>query len=213
MKRLLRILIGCEFSGIVRSAFERRGWEAWSCDYLPTEIPSLFHYQGDIRDILSECWDAAIFHPCTYLVTSDNRWFGDPRYPDREKHREEAIEFVKMLWDQPHIPHIAIENPMGILPRYIGKYNQVIHPYQFGHDRAKATCLWTKNLPTLRPTSMVPPRITEDGKKRWGNQVDASGADRTPPGKDRWKLRSRTDLGIARAMAAQWGIYIESLAL
>jgi hypothetical protein len=114
------------------------------------------------------------------------------------------------LWSQKHIPHIAIENPMGILPNHIGRYNQVIHPYEFGHNVSKSTCLWLKALPPLVPTKHIAPRMTEDGKARWGNQVDASGADKTPPGPDRWKLRSRTYPGIAEAMAATWGHHIEN---
>ncbi len=222
MNRLPRVLVACEFSGRIRSSFERHGWEAWSCDFLPSEIPSLFHYQGDIRDIIHQHWDLMIANPpCTYLVTSGNRWFyhpddsdfpvehrrPHPAYPNRRKDQEDAIEFVKFLWGQTHIPHIAIENPMGILPSHIGKYSQVIHPYQFGSDTSKSTALYLKNLPNLTPTRMIPPRIV-DGKKRWGNQVDASGADRTPPGPDRWKLRSRTHQGIAEAMAEQWTKYI-----
>ena len=221
MNRLLRCLIGCDFSGTTRVEFERRGWEAWSCDFLPTEKPSLFHHQGDIREIISQQWDLAILHPdCTFLVTSGNRWFchpddpsqPHPAYPTRAQDRQQALEFVQFLWGQKHIPHLAIENPMGILPRHIGPYSQVIHPYEFGHDVSKSTCLWLKNLPPLRPTRVVAPRIV-DGKRRWGNQVDASGADKTPPGPDRWKIRARTYPGIAAAFAAQWGGYIESLNL
>lgn len=226
MKRLLRVLVTCEFSGTVRSAFERRGWEAHSCDFLPTEQPSLFHYEGDVRDIIRQPWDLMVAHPsCTYLVTSGNRWFyhpddthlpmaerrPHPLYPTRREDQDEAISFVKFLWGQKHIPHIAIENPRGILPRHIGPPQQVINPYQFGHDVSKDTCLWLKNLPLLKQGRYIEPRITEDGKERWGNQVDASGADKTPPGPERWKLRSRTYSGIAASMAATWGQHIENL--
>jgi hypothetical protein len=226
MSRLLRCLIACEFSGTVRSAFERRGWESWSCDFLPTERPSLFHYRGDIRAIIGQHWDLMIAHPpCTYLVTSGNRWFYHPddrhlpmrqrrNHPDHPTRREDqllAINFVKELWEQDHIPHIAIENPVGILGNHIGKPSQIIQPYQFGHDASKSTCLWLKNLPNLLPTKMVAPRVLPDGKQRWENQCDGSGANRLPPGPDRWKERSKTYEGIARAMAGQWGRYIESL--
>lgn len=219
MRRLLRVLVACEFSGTVRAAFERRGWEAWSCDFLPTEKPSLFHHQGNVEEIIRQPWDLLIAHPpCTFLVTSGNRWFHHPdgsgrphpAYPTRQADRLDAISFVRWLWGQRHIPHIAIENPMGILPNHIGKYTQVIHPYEHGHDVSKSTCLWLKSLPCIKPTKMVPPRMV-DGKPRWGNQVDASGADKTPPGPDRWKTRSRTYDGIAEAMASTWGRYIENL--
>lgn len=227
MSRLLRVLVACEFSGIVRSAFERRGWEAWSCDFLATELPSLFHYQGDMLDIISHNRDLCIMHPdCTYHVTSGNRWFyhpddttlpveerrPHPLYPNRVKDRLEAQRFVKWIWGyaQKHIPFAALENPVGTLGSVIGKYSQIIQPWQFGHDRQKSTCLWLKGLPCLTPTKIIPPRIV-DGKKRWANQVDASGSDRTPPGPERKKIRSRTDTGIAEAFAAQWGSYIENL--
>jgi hypothetical protein len=221
----LRVLVACEFSGTVRECFWQRGaWDSWSCDILDTDIPSVFHHKGDVIKILKEDWDLLIAHPpCTYLVTSGNRWFyhpddadmpfalrrPHPDYPHRWKDRERSIEFVKLLWGQKHIPHICIENPKGILPKHIGRYSQVIHPYEFGHDVSKSTCLWLKGLPNLIPTEYVPPRIV-NGQKRWGNQVDASGADKTPPGPDRWRIRSKTYQGIARAMEAQWGHWIEN---
>ena len=162
MNRLPRALVACEFSGVVRAALERHGWEAWSCDFHPTEAPSLFHYQGDVRDIIGHQWDLCIMHPdCTNHVTSANRWLYHPDdtdlpvefrrvhplYPDRLKTRKRDREFIKFLYNQKHIPHIALENPVGTLGGTIGKFTQIIHPWQFGHDRAKSTCLWLKNLP------------------------------------------------------------------
>lgn len=230
MSRLLRVLVACEFSGTVRERFwQRPRWEAWSSDLLDTDVPSVFHYTCDVRKVISQPWDLLVAHPpCTYLVTSGNRWFYHPDdkylpyelrrvhpdYPDRRKDCADAITFVKFLWGQKHIPHIAIENPMGILPKHIGRYSQIIHPYEFGHDVSKSTCLWLKGLPNLKPTGYIPPRIVtlKSGRKakRWGNQVDASGADKTPPGPNRWRIRSKTYDGIARAMAEQWGHWIEN---
>ena len=222
--QVVRVLVACEFSGVVRSAFAKLGWDAWSCDFLPTEKPGQ-HYQGDVRDIIGQQWDLMVAHPdCTNHVLSANRWFSHPDdkdlpeflrrphpdYPNRARDRNTDRKFVKFLLSQKHIPHIALENPLGTLRGVIGKPSQVIHPYQFGHDRAKSTCLWLKNLPPLTTTCFIQPRITPDGKKRWGNQADESGADTTSPGPERKKIRSRTDKGIAVAMAQQWTDFIIS---
>lgn len=196
----MRVLVACESSGVVRDAFIAAGHEAMSCDLLPTESPGP-HYQGDVLDLLADDWDLMIAHPpCTYLCSSGLHW--NKRVPGRAQLTEEALEFVKRLMYAP-IPKIAVENPIGAIGTRIKKATQTIHPWQFGHDASKATCLWLKGLPPLLPTKIVEPRIV-DGKKRWGNQTD-SGQNKLPPSADRWKIRSRTYEGIGAAMAAQWG--------
>jgi hypothetical protein len=170
-----------------------------SCDLLPTDAPGP-HYQGDIRDVLSDDWDLMIAHPpCTYLSVSGMHWttrgLRDPQLT------ADALDFVRMLLNAP-IERIALENPISVISRLIRKPDQIIQPWQFGHDASKKTCLWLKNLPLLRSTKTIPPRIV-DGKKRWANQTD-SGQNRLPPSPDRWKIRSETYGGIAAAMASQW---------
>jgi hypothetical protein len=181
----MKVLIGCEFSAIVRDEFIACGHDAMSCDLLPTEKPGL-HYQGDIRDVLYDHWDLGIFHPpCTRLAVSGARWF-----KDYQTEQDEALDFVRMLLAAP-IPRIALENPISIISSRIRRPDQIIQPWQFGHGETKATCLWLKNLPKLVPTNIVHGR-------------DAV-VHRMPPGPDRWKNRSRTYRGIANAMAQQWG--------
>jgi hypothetical protein len=198
----VRVLIACEFSGTVRDAFLRAGHYALSCDLLPCESGSSGdHYQGDVRDILDHGWDLMIAHPpCTYLAASGMHWttrgLRDPQLT------EEALDFVRVLLDAP-IARIALENPVGAITRRIRPPDQSIQPWQFGHDASKRTCLWLKNLPPLRPTNVIAPRII-DGRKRWGNQTD-SGQNRLGPSADRWKIRSATYPGIAAAMVDQWG--------
>jgi hypothetical protein len=195
----MRVLVGCEFSGTVRDAFARRGWDAWSCDLLPTEAPGQ-HIQGDVLEVLGDGWDMAIFHPpCTFLTSSGLHW--NKRVPGREQKTQESLAFVRALLNAP-IHRIALENPIGRIGTAIRRADQIIQPHQFGHDASKATCLWLKNLPRLRPTSQVAPRIVS-GKPRWGNQTD-SGQNKLAPSEDRWKIRSETYLGIAEAMADQW---------
>ena len=181
----MRVLVACEFSGVVRDAFTARGHYALSCDLLPSETPGE-HILGDVRDILSDGWDMMIAHPpCTHLAVSGARWF---KYKQQEQ--QEALEFVKELMAAP-IPKICIENPISIISTRIRKPDQIIHPWQFGHGETKATCLWLKNLPKLIPTDIV------DGREQRIHNM--------PPGPDRWRERSRTFPGIARAMAKQWG--------
>ena len=168
----MRVLVACEFSGIVRDAFIAKGHDAISCDLLPTEKPGP-HYQGDVMDIINDGWDLMIAHPpCTHLAVSGARWFKDKR-----EEQADALEFVRRLMEQP-IPKICIENPISIISSKIKKPSQVIQPWQFGHGETKATCLWLKNLPKLTPTNIV------DGRE---NRIH-----RMPPGPDRWKERSRT---------------------
>ncbi len=187
----MNVLIGCEFSGVVRRAFREAGHNAYSCDLLPPEDGSLDHYHGDILDYFGIDWDLLIAHPpCTHLAVSGARWF-------KAKHKEqaEALEFVQALMDAP-IPRICIENPISIISSRIRKPDQIVHPWMFGHGETKATCLWLKNLPLLKPTNIV------DGRH--------ARVHREPPGPDRWKNRSRTYEGLAAAMAEQWGNLDES---
>lgn len=196
----LRVLVACEYSGAVRDAFRALGHFALSCDLLPSDAPGP-HYQGDVSDVLGAGWDLMIAHPpCTYLSVSGMHWtrrgLRDPQLT------EDALSFVRLLMDAP-IPRIAVENPISIISSRIRKPDQIVQPWQYGHDASKATCLWLKGLPSLTPTRLVEPRII-DGRKRWGNQTD-SGQNRLSPSVDRWKIRSATFSGIAQAMAQQWG--------
>jgi hypothetical protein len=258
----MRVLVACEFSGVVRDAFNARGHDAWSCDLLPTEVVGP-HYQGDVLDLLEgwqpvtfasdlgvcnvcdeplclihdlhfgECpclgptqdeveykqvgdvllgrpvasphWDLMIAHPpCTYLCSSGLHW--NKRVEGREAKTQESLEFVRRLLDAP-VQRIALENPIGRIGTAIRPADQIIQPWQFGHDASKQTALWLKNLPLLQPTEIVEPRLV-NGKKRWANQTD-SGQNRLGPSEDRWKLRSETYRGIAEAMADQWGWYCD----
>lgn len=196
----MKILVACEYSGTVRDAFIRGGHEAMSCDLLLTDSPGP-HYEGDVFDIINDGWDMMVAHPpCTYLSVSGMHWttrgLRDPQLT------EDALDFVRLLMAAP-IERIAIENPISVISSRIRKPDQIITPYQFGHDASKKTCLWLKGLPPLRPTQLVEPRIV-NGKPRWGNQTD-SGQNKLPPSADRWKIRSETYTGIADAMADQWG--------
>ena len=196
----MKILCGCESSGAIRNAFRELGHDAWSCDLLTADDNSQYHYQGDVFDIINDGWDMATFNPpCTYLSVSGMHWttrgLRDPKLT------EDALEFVRKLMDC-NIPKWALENPVSIISSRIRKPDQVIHPYEFGHDASKKTCLWLKGLPALRGTSYIEPRIV-DGKKRWANQTD-SGQNKLPPSAYRWKLRSKTYDGIAKAMANTW---------
>lgn len=197
----MNVLIGCEFSGIVRDAFLKKGHNAVSCDLLDTKSPGP-HYKGDIRDIIVDGWDILIaFPPCTYICRSGLHW--NKRIPERRALTEEGLDFVRLLMNAP-IAKIAIENPVGCISTRIRKPDQYIQPYQFGHDASKKTCLWLKGLPPLEPTSFVSPRLV-NGLPRWANQTD-SGQNRLSPSKDRWAERSLTYPGIAKAMAEQWGV-------
>lgn len=199
----MRVLVGCEYSGRVRNAFREAGHDAWSCDLLPSEDNSPFHIQGDVLPLLGQGWDLGIFHPpCTYLAVSGLHW--NKRDPARAAKTEEALDFVRVLMSAP-IERIAVENPVSCISSRIRKPDQIIQPYEFGEDASKKTCLWLKNLDLLTPTQMVAPRLV-DGKPRWSNQTD-SGQNRLGPSEDRWKERSRTFVGVAKAMAEQWGRY------
>jgi site-specific DNA-cytosine methylase len=186
----MRVLVACEFSGVVREAFRARGHDAWSCDLLPAEDGSKWHIQKDAAFVSywrgKQRWDLMIAHPpCTHLAVSGARWF-----KDKAREQEEALGFVRELLGAP-IPRIALENPISIISSHIRKPDQIIQPWQFGHGETKATCLWLKNLPPLAVTDIVPGREAR--------------VHREPPSPDRWKNRSRTYAGIAAAMADQWG--------
>lgn len=180
----MKILVACEYSGRVRDAFIAAGHDVMSCDLLPSEAEGP-HYQGDVFDVINDGWDLMIAHPpCTHLAVSGSRWF-----KDKAAEQSEALEFVKALMDAP-IHRIAIENPISVISSKIRKPDQIIQPWQYGHGETKATCLWLKNLPKLKPTNIVE-----------GRQARIH---RMPPGPNRWKERSRTYQGIANAMAEQW---------
>jgi hypothetical protein len=200
----LKVLVGCEFSGIVRNAFLSKGHDAISCDLLPTEQPGT-HYQGDVRDLFYENWDLAILHPpCTYLAVSGNRWMKDNS--ERQKQREEAIKFFMEMVNAP-ITRIAVENPVSIMSTYYRVPDQYIQPYEFGHPETKKTSLWLKNLPLLRPTKIVEPRyiLGKDGKRYSPTHYLSKGSAKKYFGMDRQQARSKTYTGIADAMAIQWG--------
>lgn len=183
----MKVLVACEFSGVVRDAFIAKGHDAMSCDLLPTEKPGS-HFQGNVEDIIKDGWDLMIAHPpCTDLAVSGARWFAEKRKNGRQ---QEAVNFFMALVNAP-IEKIAIENPVCIMSRIYRKPDQTIQPWQFGHGETKATCLWLKNLPLLKPTNIV------EGRE---NRIH-----RMPPSKDRARLRSITFQGVADAMAEQWG--------
>lgn len=205
----MRVLIACEFSGAVRDAFIGGGHDAMSCDLLPNKTPGP-HYQGSVMDILNDGWDLMIAHPpCTYLTLTGNKWFKPEyaaRFPTRHKDREDAVEFFMALANAP-IPKIAIENPIGVMSSRYRKPNQIIQPWEYGHETTKATCLWLKGLPSLMPTNVVSKGevvISKSGNRmsRWYYETSKI----TLKGGLRAKARSVTFQGIADAMAAQWGI-------
>jgi len=186
MEKIMRVIVGCEFSQVVTRAFRDKGHEAYSCDLLPTEGNPAWHFQEDILELLKrERFDLAIFHPpCTHLAVSGARWF-----KDKQAEQMAALKFVENLCAA-NIPMVCIENPISILSSKWRKPDQIIQPWQFGHGETKATCLWLKNLPKLTPTNIV-----EGRTGRVHNE---------PPGPERWKNRSRTLPGIAAAMADRW---------
>lgn len=188
----MRVLVACEFSGVVRDAFRRRGHDAVSCDLLPCEQPGP-HVQGDVRPLLDEEWDLMIAHPpCTYLAASGARWF-----KGREKEQEAALEFVRLLLYS-SIPRIAVENPVGVISSQIRRPDQIVCPTMFGDPFPKRTCLWLKGLPLLHPTMHV------EGKRTVYRSGKSLPAWYDLPHKTRAKERSRTMPGFAEAMAEQW---------
>jgi hypothetical protein len=262
MAKKLKVLVACEFSGIVRDAFRSVGHDAWSCDLLDTERPGP-HIRGDVLDVLGDGWDLMIAHPpCTYLSSSGMHW--TTRGLRDRSLTEDALAFVRSLLAAP-IPKICLENPIGIISTRVRKPDQITQPWQFGDDASKKTCLWLKGLKSLDVyyPGVKPPRgwhrvmsaadmlecedcgepycpecgthyadcecvgPTEDGvtlkkvggfwfgtrsrvplKMVWGNQTPG-GQNKLGPSDHRWKDRSRTYPGIARAMAEQWGGYVK----
>ena len=183
----MRILVACEFSGVVRAAFRRGGHNAWSCDLLPADDDGP-HIHGDVLDVVGLGWDMMIAHPpCTDLAVSGARYFAEKRADGRQ---QRALDFVRALLSAP-VERIALENPVSIISSAIRKPDQIIQPWMFAHGETKATCLWLKNLPKLVATNIV------DGRQPRVHMM--------PPSPDRWKLRSRTYDGVAQAMARQWG--------
>ncbi len=193
----MRVGILCEFTGAVRDAFLKRGYDAISCDLLPSETPGP-HIQGDCLDQDWSGFDLLIcFPPCTYLACSGLHW--NKRVPGRQKKTEDSLEFVRKLMALP-VPKIALENPVGCISTQIRRPDQIIQPWMFGHDASKTTCLWLKGLPELVPTNIV----KKPKGVRYANQTP-SGQNKLGPSEDRWKLRSATYQGVADAMADQWG--------
>ena len=192
----MKVLIACEFSGVVRRAFRDAGHDAWSCDLLPAEDGSPYHIQGDaIEAAYGQHWDMMIAHPeCTHLTLAGARWFYDPRFPNKAEDRERAIEFFKKLMAAP-IKYKAVENPQPLqyVMDRIGRYSQKVQPWQFGDDETKGICLWLVNLPPLEPTHTVKPKNIK--ARVW----------KMPPGPNRKRERSRFFPGAAAAMAKQWG--------
>lgn len=188
----LKVLVGCEFSQIVTNEFRKLGHDAYSCDILPTDGNSKYHIQDDVLNHLDDGFDLGIFHPnCQYLTISANKWFKESIDTNHERQyaRDDAVKFFMKLVNC-NIPKVAIENPIGVMSSLYRKPDQVLQPWMFGHGETKATCLWLKGLPKLEPTNIVPGR-----EQRIHN---------LPKTDDRWKLRSKTFEGIAKAMATQW---------
>ena len=194
----MKVLIACEYSGAVREAFRKSGHDAWSCDLLPADDGSQYHFEGDCWPIIAQGWDLIIMHPpCTALAVSGNRHYGTGK--PKNHLRAEAIEWTLSLYDhaKQYAPRVAFENPVGVLPV---KPTQYVQPYQFGHPESKKTGLWLHNLPPLTDTNTLP----KPERGYWDNQTP-SGQNKLAPSADRWKIRSTTYQGIADAMAEQWG--------
>jgi hypothetical protein len=200
----MRVLIGCEFSGVVREAFRNNGHDAWSCDILPAEDGSRFHLQGDVRGYLAAGWDLGIFHPpCTRLCNSGVRWLSSPppgkTRDQMQQELRDGAELFSDMWNAP-IERVCVENPVmhrhaKALIRNYQEPAQSVQPWQFGHGEVKRTCFWLRNLPPLVPTNIVEGRTPR--------------VHHMSPGPNRWKERSRFFSGIAEAMATQWGSLLE----
>jgi hypothetical protein len=185
----MKVLVGCEFSGVVRDRFIARGHEAMSADFLDTERPGP-HYRGDVFDVIDYPWDLAIFHfPCTNTAVSGARHFAEKRMDGRQQYG--VSQFMRGWRRAMHIPRVGFEHPVSIISTLFRPPDQIIQPHQFGHPETKAICLWLRGLPPLMPTNQVEGRE----QRVW----------RLPPSPDRWKDRSRFFDGIADAMAEQWG--------
>jgi len=192
----MKVLVACEFSGVVTNAFRFKGHDAWSCDILPTDSNPDWHIQGDVLKQLDKNWDMMIAHPpCTYLCNSGVSWLhkDESRWIELEK----ASEFFKTLLEY-DIPKICVENPIPHKYGKLPKYSQIVQPYEYGHPERKATCLWLKNLPKLKPTNNVKDEMLKLPKTQQQRIFYV-------PIKDRAKNRSITFEGIAQAMVEQWG--------
>ena len=192
----MKVLVACEYSGVVREAFAKKGHDAWSCDLLPTDQPSDKHIQGDVLEIINNGWDLIIAHPpCTHLSLSGAKYWAEKRADGRQ---QAAIKFVEDIWDA-DCPRICIENPVGALTKHskLGKASVYIQPYEFGHAEQKRTGLWLKGLPKLKGTKFIDVKGLPNKERHRLHWL--------PPSKDRWKIRSTTFQGIADAMADQWG--------
>jgi len=202
----MKVLVACEFSGIVRNAFIEEGHDAWSCDIEPSSDKGN-HIQDDVLNVLNDGWDLMVAHPpCTYLCISGIRWMYNEDGTinlERKVKQDEALEFVKALMFAP-IDRIAIENPIGVISSKLIPPTQTIKPYMFGDDSSKSTCLWLKNLPKLFPTNIIKPtfHISSTGRKWdswfWNSSLISDYSERS-------KMRSTTFKGIANAMSIQWG--------
>ena len=192
----MNVLVACEYSGVVREAFAKKGHDAWSCDLLPTDQPSDKHIQGDVLEVINRGWDLIIAHPpCTHLSLSGAKYWAEKRADGRQ---QKAIKFVEDIWDA-DCPRICIENPVGALTNHskLGKASVYIQPYEFGHAEQKRTGLWLKGLPKLKGTKFIDVKGLPNKERHRLHWL--------PPSKDRWKIRSTTFQGIANAMADQWG--------
>jgi len=205
----VKILVACEESQIVTNEFRALGHEAYSCDVLECSgSHPEWHILGDVTPVLKNNWDMVLaFPPCTHLAVSGAAHFEAKRKDGRQK---EGIDFFMIFANLDHVPKVSIENPIGIMSKLWRKPDQIIQPYEFGEDVSKRTCLWLKGLPLLKSTNRVAGRMvtTPSGKvvERWANQCSNYGHDRTSPSPERGKIRSKTYLGIAKAMATQWGV-------
>jgi len=185
----MKVLVACEFSGTIRDEFIREGHDAMSCDLIPSEKPGP-HYQGDLFDVIDYPWDLGIFHPeCTHTAVSGARHFTEKRMDGRQQ--AAVAFFMRIIRRSAHIPRTCIEQPVSIISTEYEKPTQIIQPWEYGHGETKATCLWLRNLPKLVPTEIVSGRE----QRIW----------KLPPSANRKKLRSTTFLGVAVAMASQWG--------
>ena len=192
----MKVLVACEYSGVVREAFAKKGHDAWSCDLLPTDQPSDKHIQGDVLEVINRGWDLIIAHPpCTHLSLSGAKYWAEKRADGRQ---QAAIKFVEDIWDA-DCPRICIENPVGALTKHskLGKASVYIQPYEFGHAEQKRTGLWLKGLPKLKGTKFIDVKGLPNKERHRLHWL--------PPSEDRWKIRSTTFQGIADAMADQWG--------
>ena len=216
--RKLNVLIACEFSGAIRREFRKLGHNAISCDLVEASDNSPYHHCGDVRNIIPAYkWDLLIAHPpCTYLTLAGNRWFKPEyaeKYPTRQQDRQEAKDFFMELYNS-HIPHIAVENPIGIMSSQFRKPDQIIQPWQFGDPFQKSTCLWLKNLPKLAPTNVVDKgefiewTCKKTGRIKRQPKWYADAFQKTSDSIERQKIRNTTFPGIAKAIAEQYSKFV-----